>query len=297
MKNKEVCQLLGISRMTLNRWIKTVDKDGNPIRPKIRYTKISDNHYEYNDDDVYSLLGGKRKRNEWCVIYARVSNKGDQKELEKQIQRLTNFANRMGRTVDKVYAEVAKPYYFDRVARRGLHTLLNDVYRRNIDMILVESPDRIGLWGDGMMVQLTRYFKCRITYMLASPFNFRYKDEIIRDVSKTVKDLEVGFAGTDKNKYDPKRSHGVSDSAINLCTKEGMYEKTYGCRGIPDPDSVGDRDRGVDRVFENAQEVRDDSGEYPEGKEWNWEKKKREAEERRRLEKLGENRSDSESDS
>lgn len=62
MKIKEVKKILGVTNRTISNYIK---------QGKIKYEKINDKHYIYNDEDVYKLANIKFPDKK-IVTYARV---------------------------------------------------------------------------------------------------------------------------------------------------------------------------------------------------------------------------------
>lgn len=62
MKAKEALKITGIRRETLSRLVK---------KGKIRVVETPSGWYDYNESDVLKYAG--KKREQWNVIYARVS--------------------------------------------------------------------------------------------------------------------------------------------------------------------------------------------------------------------------------
>ena len=81
MKAKEVLNILNIGHRTLGNYV----KKGllNPI-------KINTNHYEYNPEEVFSILGKNKGR--YNIIYSRVSLPKQKNDLKTQTKRLYDFA-------------------------------------------------------------------------------------------------------------------------------------------------------------------------------------------------------------
>lgn len=129
MKTKDVLKILGVSRVTLCKYV----KDG-----KIRVKELPNGYYNYNEDDVFNLAGLEHKR--MNVIYARVSTNKQKKDLENQIEAITSYMNRNGIGVDKVYSDVASGMTLD---RKGFLELLNDVMNNKIDKVYISYKDRL----------------------------------------------------------------------------------------------------------------------------------------------------------
>ena len=104
MKAKEVLKILCISRPTLTKYVKT---------GVIKATLQANGDYDYDEESVLAKSGIDTTLRK-CIIYGRVSTQKQKKELEKQLQILTEFANSNGYCVDKVYSDIASGLNFDR---------------------------------------------------------------------------------------------------------------------------------------------------------------------------------------
>lgn len=210
MRANEVCRLLNISKDTLRRWRLHKDKEGNHS-PLIKYTRIGPSRFcIYDDDDVYGMLGKRRMKNNWCVVYARVEDKRNRTELEDQIQRCTDFALKLGLNVDKVYAEFANGFATGRSNRKAYHQMLKDMFDRNIGILIIESPDRVNIISHETLKEFSYYYKVRLIYLLNSPFNVRYKDEVVKDVSHEIQRIKMGFDG--RGSKGKESSHVLYDA-------------------------------------------------------------------------------------
>ena len=77
MTAKEVLRILGITRQTLTKYVKT---------EVIRFEVLHNGRYDYNEEDVYKFLNKDVKRKTY--IYARVSTSKQKKDLANQIELL-----------------------------------------------------------------------------------------------------------------------------------------------------------------------------------------------------------------
>jgi putative resolvase len=215
MRAGEVMRLLKINRQTLHRWVRTKDKDGNHIEPKLRYSVTGAGQYNYNDEDVYLMLGYEHKPATDVVIYARVSQPKNRDKLDLQIEKLTNFAMNMGLPITRVYSEISNGHDYDRISRKGLHSLVHDVLCRRIKTVIVESPDRISTFNAGWFEHLLSYYKVKIIYANASPVNPMYKEEVVKDVMAAVEKI--------KRMYNGRMTEG--GKSIGLYDSSGRLEK------------------------------------------------------------------------
>ena len=151
MEYKEVQRLLRCNRVTIWRYVK---------QGKIRIEKINDYHYIYNDDDVYQLAGICPNRK--AVIYARVSTKKQQKDLENQIELIRQYANSNGYIIDNVYKDIASGLSFD---RGEFQRLVKDIINHNIKVVFISNKDRLSRISFNMWKELFEYYNCKLITM------------------------------------------------------------------------------------------------------------------------------------
>jgi len=105
MKTKEVLKLLGITRVTLCKYVK------NGI---IKIDSNNNGRYIYNDESVYRFLGLKKKRiKKYNTVYSRVSNP-PQKYLLEQEKRVINFCTSKGIEITKTFKDIKSGMNFER---------------------------------------------------------------------------------------------------------------------------------------------------------------------------------------
>ena len=129
MKSKEVLKLLKISRVTLTRYVKS---------GKIRVKKLPNGYYDYNENDVYKLVGQEYNRKN--VIYARVSTNKQKNDLQNQIDNIRQFMSANGIVVDEVYSDIANGMNLD---RKGFLKLLEDIEDNKIAKVYITYKDRL----------------------------------------------------------------------------------------------------------------------------------------------------------
>ena len=95
MKCKEVLKILKVTRPTLTSYVKS---------GQLKVTVLPNGDYDYDEDSVLQKAGIDSVSRS-CIIYARVSTLKQKKDLENQINVLTDFANSNGFKVSKVYSQ------------------------------------------------------------------------------------------------------------------------------------------------------------------------------------------------
>ena len=171
MKPNEVLSMLGISRVTLCRYVKL---------GKIRVVELPNGYYSYNKEDVYKLKGLDVKRKK--VIYARVSASKQKKDLENQIDTITAYVNKNGYGIDEVYSDIASGMNLD---RKGFSNLLSAVMANEIDEVFISYKDRLTLLDFDLVTRLFAQYGTRINAINSSE-NKSAEEELFEDLMSII---------------------------------------------------------------------------------------------------------------
>lgn len=171
MKSNEVLSMLGISRVTLCRYVKL---------GKIRVVELPNGYYSYNKEDVYKLKGLDVKRKK--VIYARVSTSKQKKELENQIETITAYVNKNGYGIDDVYSDIASGMNLD---RKGFTKLLSAVMANEIDEVFISYKDRLAHLDFDLVSRLFSQYGTKITVINSSD-NKSAEEELFEDLMSVI---------------------------------------------------------------------------------------------------------------
>lgn len=171
MKSNEVLSMLGISRVTLCRYVKL---------GKIRVVELPNGYYSYNKEDVYKLKGLDVKRKK--VIYARVSTSKQKKELENQIETITAYVNKNGYGIDEVYSDIASGMNLD---RKGFTKLLSAVMANEIDEVFISYKDRLAHLDFDLVSRLFSQYGTKIAVINSSD-NKSAEEELFEDLMSVI---------------------------------------------------------------------------------------------------------------
>ena len=142
----EFADELGVHRQTVKRWCR---------EDEIDYTRTPGGSRRIPRRELLHLSGDARPTDR-VALYARVSSHGQKEngDLDRQIERLRDYAHDHGWTVENTYTDVGSGLNED---RRGLDSLLDDVQEADYGRILVTYEDRLTRFG---FSYLERYFDC-----------------------------------------------------------------------------------------------------------------------------------------
>lgn len=174
MKAKEAKKVLGITQQTLSYYVKI---------GKIKHVAINPFHYEYNDEDIYNLIGISRKIDKINVTYSRVSLSKQKNDLESQTKRLYDFCSSKGFILSKQITDIKSGMNFNN--RKGFNELLGDVVKGNIENIIVENKDRLCRFGFDLFETFCKYHGAKII-VTSDVENKSYEQELIDDLVSII---------------------------------------------------------------------------------------------------------------
>lgn len=142
---RQVSEKIGVSIYTIRYWV----KEG-----KIATVRTLGGHHRVTQKELDHLLG-KRGATEGSriIIYSRVSSAENKANLERQVQRLSDYSTERGYQIDRVLREIGSGI---NDSRKKLLRLMDYVSFHPIDKIVVEHKDRLTCFG---FTYLEKYFK------------------------------------------------------------------------------------------------------------------------------------------
>jgi predicted site-specific integrase-resolvase len=238
---QEVLKILGVNYGTVRYWVKI---------GRIRTSKgLTSNKCIYWDDDVWALVGRKVVRDHRVVAYCRVDGTTEKKAdvMQLQQQKISLFAAAKGVSLDSVYEDWAPGTAFSPKERPGLHAMLIDIIQGKIEMVIVETHDRLARIGWELFHALFAYYGVELVIMNRAIKLPEYQEEQERDLQRILQ--RAGIERIDalaadlkpKPKKSPKRKgDGLSE------TEDGGETGDEGIRRVApywkdaDPDLLGD---------------------------------------------------------
>ena len=168
MKAKEVLKILKSSRPTLTKYVK---------EQKILVKELPNGFYDYDEDSVLKVAKISTERN--SVIYARVSTPKQKKDLENQIQTITEYANKNGYKIDGVYSDISSGLDYD---RKSFSELLNLILERKVKNVFIKDKDRLTRVSFDLWKNLFKQFNCNLIVVNETQNNETEEKEIFADI-------------------------------------------------------------------------------------------------------------------
>jgi len=164
---KKASKILGVSEKTLRRW----DNAG-----KIKAFRTQGNHRRIPESEILRLMG-KSPTEFNCAIYARVSSQKQTQDgnIERQKERLIEYAKAKGYTIVKVFTETASGLNEN---RKQLWKLLSLVINHQIDIVLIEFKDRLARFGYNYLVKLIESHGAKVEIVT--------QEEVPKDVTQEL---------------------------------------------------------------------------------------------------------------
>lgn len=141
------------------------------------------------------------------AIYARVSSSENKSNLERQVERLTSYANAKGYKVEKVVKEIGSGVNDE---RKGLTALLKD---KSINLIIVEHKDRLTRFGFHYIETLLAVQDRKIEVL--NPVQDE-KEDIIQDFVSIITSFCARIYGQRRTKRNTERLIKALENNDNL---------------------------------------------------------------------------------
>ena len=170
----EAARALGVSVKTIQRW----DKAG--LLPVMR---TATNQRRIAAATLHQLLK-TQGRSLRCAIYARVGSAKQEHagHLTRQVERLQQVARERGYQVVALIAEQASSLNEQRTGMKRLLTLID---QQEIDVVLIEDPDRLVRLGFGYLEEAFRWKQVRLE-VIEPPRAQPLTEELVADLLSMV---------------------------------------------------------------------------------------------------------------
>ena len=173
MKASEVKNILHVTQKTINSYVKT-----GKLHPVI----INSRHYEYDEDEVYNLIG-KGKTERLTVIYSRVSLRKQKNDLQTQEERIYNWAINNGYKVDMKLQDIKSGMCF--TERKDFQKLISLATPGQLGTLIVENRDRLCRFGFEMIEEMFRKLGAKII-VISNVEDKSYEKELTDDLISII---------------------------------------------------------------------------------------------------------------
>jgi putative resolvase len=173
----EVAKIFGVSYVAVKKWA---------YAGKIKYIKTPGGKYRYPESEIRRLLGEQMPKGK-VAIYARVSSADQKEDLERQKQKLIEYAKSKSYQDIEVIEDIASGLNEN---RKGLNKLFKLVTERQIEAVFITHKDRLTRFGFKYLEAFFSSYGCRIEAIDSEEVK-ESRQELVEDLIAIV----TGFAG------------------------------------------------------------------------------------------------------
>ncbi len=164
---KEIRKIFGITTQTLYNW---------RVAGTIGFKQITPRKFLY-DIDTTNLISNE-KTPKTNIIYCRVSQLKQRTDMERQKEILSDFANKNGYVVGKVFEEIASGMNEN---RPKFEELVDMVVSGKVNKIFISYKDRLTRFGYGYFDKLFKKFGTEIIVLNDDKVN-SFEEELTADL-------------------------------------------------------------------------------------------------------------------
>lgn len=167
----KVCELLGISLSTADRWIKC-----GKLQSEFR---TLGNHRRFNLSSIQSqfMYSSNNNNNKLTVLYSRVSSHDKKNDLITQQQKLLNYAQTHHYQNIKLISDLGSGLNFK---KSGLNNLLHLILTQQLSTLIINHKDRLLRFGSELIFKLCDFY--HINVIILEDQSLSFEETLTHDV-------------------------------------------------------------------------------------------------------------------
>lgn len=193
-KPKDFGEIIGVSVKTLQRW----DREGI-----LKAYRTPTNRRYYTYDQYLKFKGGNLQDGRKIVVYARVSTRNQQDDLDSQVKFLLDYCNAKGMIVDECIEEFGSGLNDN---RKKWNKLLEEVMEQKIKTIIVTHKDRFVRFGFDWFEKLCLKYDTQI--LIVKNEKLSPQEELVQDIVSILHVFSCRLYGLRKYKDKIKGEYG-----------------------------------------------------------------------------------------
>ena len=193
-KPKDFGEIIGVSVKTLQRW----DREGI-----LKAYRTPTNRRYYTYDQYLKFKGGNLQDGRKIVVYARVSTRNQQDDLDSQVKFLLDYCNAKGMIVDECIEDFGSGLNYN---RKKWNKLLEEVMEQKIKTIIVTHKDRFIRFGFDWFEKLCLKYDTQI--LIVKNEKLSPQEELVQDIVSTLHVFSCRLYGLRKYKDKIKGEYG-----------------------------------------------------------------------------------------
>ena len=193
-KPKDFGEIIGVSVKTLQRW----DREGI-----LKAYRTPTNRRYYTYDQYLKFKGGNLQDGRKIVVYARVSTRNQQDDLDSQVKFLLDYCNAKGMIVDECIEDFGSGLNYN---RKKWNKLLEEVMEQKIKTIIVTHKDRFIRFGFDWFEKLCLKYDTQI--LIVKNEKLSPQEELVQDIVSILHVFSCRLYGLRKYKDKIKGEYG-----------------------------------------------------------------------------------------
>ena len=193
-KPKDFGEIIGVSVKTLQWW----DREGI-----LKAYRTPTNRRYYTYDQYLKFKAGNLQDGRKIVVYARVSTRNQQDDLDSQVKFLLNYCNAKGMIVDECIEEFGSGLNDN---RKKWNKLLEEVMEQKIKTIIVTHKDRFIRFGFDWFEKLCLKYDTQI--LIVKNEKLSPQEELVQDIVSILHVFSCRLYGLRKYKDKIKGEYG-----------------------------------------------------------------------------------------
>ena len=147
MKSKDVLRILGVSRVTLNKYV----NNGT-----IKTTMLDNGFYDYDEDSVMHMI---KKDERYNVSYVRISARKKTDDLEEKIASVKEYCKENNIIIEKFFDEKTLGYSCERTQ---FYKLVEEITHYKIKNVYVINKDQLAIFSYSVVENLFKQYQTNI---------------------------------------------------------------------------------------------------------------------------------------
>ena len=184
----EAAVIAGVNKDTIRRW---AEKD------LIRVFRTEGGHRRYDAMSLYEYIGQPKNvtLNKYTLIYGRVSTKGRESDLNRQVELLQAFCASHG-WVYKTITDIGSGLNYK---KSGLLKLIELIETNQIERLVINYKDRLLRFGSEIIFEMCKYHKVEIIIVSEDEPKI-YEEELVDDVLSIITVFSAKLYGNRSHK-------------------------------------------------------------------------------------------------
>ena len=205
----KAAEVLGMTRDTLRPHLKS---------GKIKGIKTPGGQWRIPESELLKWTGHHIEQKEACVIYARVSSQKQKKagNLDRQVERLQEFANNHGWQIKAVIKEVGGGLS---ETRKGLARVFKLAREGQMTKVLIEFPDRLARAGRHYIIEYLALNNVEVVIKDESENHLKQDKDLNKELVDDLMAIIYSFSG----KLYGRRS--AKFRKLKKCVQQTMKEE------------------------------------------------------------------------